>query len=409
MSLPIDQIYVDNVAVGKPDVRLWMFERRYRLFANRTYYVRPDGSDANDGLASTAGSAFASLQRAADVVHRQVDTNGFACTVEVAPGTYNAGMAVDGPFTGGGPVIFNTASYPSATIVNAPVAFQASNGAKFTLTGGFKPQGVSQNLVAIMGGKILFSGINFGSGGAGCIHAYATRHGYIEALASYLVSAGGSNHVQASHHGNFRQSGGTVILNANVTFSHSTYYALTEADITITGDSTVSYGGFTCSAKKFLVSAATIQWSSQVADALLGSLPGEEYSGGRFLGADTQTDTFPAYFTLDMSATGDQAITMPFWAHEVDWWAAKAGTTASCENGKTIGFANHCLVNAHVAAAGARTLISTACIYVYDGSVGNIFQAAVTARTHTSITLTKAKTGTPTGTLDVAMVATRRS
>jgi hypothetical protein len=402
-----DTILVDDEHVHKPDMRLKLYELRDRLQGNRTYYVRTDGNDANDGETNSTGGAWATLQYAGSFVHRALDLNGFGVTIEVIPGTYNAGVVIDGPFTGGGPVTFNTSSYPSATIVNANIPFEAANGAKFTLTGGFKPQGVSQNLVATQGGKIHFSGINFGAGGAGVVHIYATRHGYIDALGSYLISAGGSNHVQASHHGNFRQSGGTVILNANVTFSHSVYFALTEADITITGDSTVSYGGFTATGLKFYVSAATFQWSAAVADSPLGSLPGQQTAGGRFLGAAEQSDIWTVSFTLDISTTGDQTITVPFFPGEIHWIASKTGATTCYSEGDTVGFANYATANSHVVTAGTKQFVATACIYVYDGSSGNIFEAAVTARTWTSVTITKAKTGSPTGSLNVTIIARR--
>lgn len=72
------------------------------LSANRTYYVRPDGSDANKGLANTALGAFATVQKAIDAV-AAIDLASFAVTIQVADGTY-AGQIVPKSYIGAGPV-----------------------------------------------------------------------------------------------------------------------------------------------------------------------------------------------------------------------------------------------------------------------------------------------------------------
>ncbi len=60
---------------------------REQLTANRAYFVRADGNDANDGLDNTAGRAFASIQRALDVVGA-LDLATFTATILVNDGTY---------------------------------------------------------------------------------------------------------------------------------------------------------------------------------------------------------------------------------------------------------------------------------------------------------------------------------
>lgn len=57
------------------------------LTADRTYYVRTDGSDSNTGLANTAGGAFLTIQKACDVASAIV-TAGYTLTISIGDGAY---------------------------------------------------------------------------------------------------------------------------------------------------------------------------------------------------------------------------------------------------------------------------------------------------------------------------------
>lgn len=57
------------------------------LTANRSYFVRTDGSDANTGLNNTAGAAFLTVQKALDVVGA-LDLSTFSATIWINDGTY---------------------------------------------------------------------------------------------------------------------------------------------------------------------------------------------------------------------------------------------------------------------------------------------------------------------------------
>lgn len=57
------------------------------LLADRTYYVRKDGSDSNDGRVDNADGAFLTIQAAIDNL-REVSANGYTITIQVGAGTY---------------------------------------------------------------------------------------------------------------------------------------------------------------------------------------------------------------------------------------------------------------------------------------------------------------------------------
>jgi len=62
---------------------------RIKLSGDLTLYIRTDGNDANNGLANTAGGAFATIQAAWNAVQQQYDPNGFTVTLQLGiAGTY---------------------------------------------------------------------------------------------------------------------------------------------------------------------------------------------------------------------------------------------------------------------------------------------------------------------------------
>ena len=64
-----------------------LFVTRNKVTTNMTIYVSPTGSDTT-GNGLTAGTAFATIQTAINVVYTNYDWNGHLCTIQLADGTY---------------------------------------------------------------------------------------------------------------------------------------------------------------------------------------------------------------------------------------------------------------------------------------------------------------------------------
>jgi hypothetical protein len=258
--------------------------RKY-LTADRTYYVRADGCDENNGRSYTPSGAFRTLQHASDYIRDTLDLAGRSACVRVGPGTYDAGVVASGPFTGAagpGAVTFEAVDgFSSAVIDCVGAAFTAQHGASIFVRGGFKLKGRAFGLTAIHGGKILAgAGLNFGECG---VHVYATRFGYVELAGDYAIFGGATNHLQASHSGNSRVQGCTASFGAACRFDDFAF-CLAQADLCYTNGAAINLNAQSVTGRRFnVVENGVIQWSGGGPNSFPGSVAGVESSGGRYV------------------------------------------------------------------------------------------------------------------------------
>lgn len=136
--------------------------RREVLTADRTYYLRTDGSDSNAGLANSAGGAFLTLQKAIDTVGG-LDVSIFNVTISVQAGTYTGVNAIKN-FVGAGRCTIEGVGATSII---------STTGACFTLDGvrslwtvkDLKVQTSSGNHFSLVNGAVVtLTGVEHGSG-----------------------------------------------------------------------------------------------------------------------------------------------------------------------------------------------------------------------------------------------------
>jgi hypothetical protein len=161
------------------------------LTADRTCYVRSDGSDSNTGLANSAGGAFLTLQHAVDVVVGTLDTAGKTITIQIADGSYAAGILVSKGWAGGGTIVVQgNAATPSNVLLSIGASYGFQNTA--SLPGIFrikdcKISGTSSGAGIVMTapGRVEFGNIEFGTLGVSL--NVAAPGAYITAIGGFKI------------------------------------------------------------------------------------------------------------------------------------------------------------------------------------------------------------------------------
>lgn len=196
---------------------------RERLRANRTYYVRTDGSNSNDGLTNSAGGAFLTIQYAYDFLVKNVDLNGFDVTIQVVDGTYTTGLDIVYPLVGSGLIILrgNTTT-PANCIISVTNSTCLRNRRRgmtlrfsgFQFFGTTSAWGVWADGGNIeMDGNCTFSSMPVGD------HLRAINGGLLTISANYTVIGSTVNHWHAFGLGNIICSGVTITIGNPVTMT----------------------------------------------------------------------------------------------------------------------------------------------------------------------------------------------
>lgn len=186
---------------------------RERLTAARTYYVSPTGNNTASGL--SAATAFATIQRALDVILGTLDLGGYDVTIQAAAGTYTDPVRMISPQVGAGRItLLGNPTTPANVLINVTNAacIQVDSAAARLFVGGVKLQntGAAALLNARNGGYIETIAKNeFGSCPVG--HRILSEFGStIYALAPEIISGTAAGaHLYANTNANLFVQGAT--------------------------------------------------------------------------------------------------------------------------------------------------------------------------------------------------------
>ena len=196
------------------------------LTANRTYYVRTDGSDSNNGLANTSGGAFLTIQKAINVA-AALDLSIYDVTIQVGAGTYSSvGNELKSIVGAGKIIIVGDETTPSNVTVTQTGSPTNSQGCFYgnAASGVYSVRGVKLTSAtspgygfnAIGGTRIEFQNIDFGSITTAQIRI--VDGSTCEATGNYKISGGSGNHATVTQ-SMLRCTGRTITLTGTPAFS----------------------------------------------------------------------------------------------------------------------------------------------------------------------------------------------
>ena len=183
---------------------------REKLAANRTYYVRTDGSDSNSGLANTSGDAFLTIQKALDAA-AALDISIYNVTIQVGSGTYTGSCTVTGPWVGPGDVnLTGDLTTPSNVFLNVSgTVLTLNSGARLNI-GGFKVAATSHCLATNSFSTLNVTGaMEYGT----CtLDHFSAIQAAVNIRADYTISGGCRYHWDASQFSNLQCQSRTITI-----------------------------------------------------------------------------------------------------------------------------------------------------------------------------------------------------
>lgn len=253
---------------------------REKLSAARTYYVRTDGSDANTGLSNTAGGAFATIQKAIDVV-AALDVSLFQVTIQVGAGTY-APFALK-PYVGAvEPLIVGDTTTPANVLINATAAgvnAVYALDAGFWSVAGLKVQASGAGASGYrVEGRTTLNIVGYSEFGA-CAgrHVFAYRSA-VTIAANLRITGGAATFLEASYPGALvSYTGGyTCTFVGAPTYTYTVLAGLTGV-VVVNG---ITFSGAVTGQRYSAITNGVIQTFGSGGTYLPGSTPGAVATGG---------------------------------------------------------------------------------------------------------------------------------
>jgi hypothetical protein len=258
---------------------------RELLSANRTYYVRTDGSDSNTGLVDSSAGAFLTIQKAVDVA-ASLDINAKTVTIQVGDGTYTSPVVLRNVigFSGQGDLIIqgNSGDIDAVTISVTNSACINANCISTIWTIKYIQviaSGSNAVGISVSNATVYFQQLVFGA--CASFHMAAINSGKIYILTGYSVAGASPVHMELAN-GVIECAGITVTYLANIAYSFADIYAA-QLSYLDAYSITFTLGAYTVTGTRYIVTTnASVFTNGGGANYFPGNSAGSTSTGGQY-------------------------------------------------------------------------------------------------------------------------------
>lgn len=251
---------------------------RELLTGARTYYVRTDGSDSNNGLAYTSGGAFLTIQKAVDVA-TSIDNNGYDVTISIGTGTFTGAVTLKSIVGNGSIKIRGYTADLTSTVISTTSADCISSiyfDGKYSLEY-LKLQTTTAGYAIFLTGKGYLAYQNIAFGACANEHIHIENAVFVKATGNYTINGGATSHIASYDCAHFRSLGGTVTLSG--TPALTTFFVAGRAGTAVHISTTFS-GAAT--GKRYDVSLNAVVYTGGGATYFPGNSSGTTATGGQY-------------------------------------------------------------------------------------------------------------------------------
>lgn len=254
---------------------------RELLTANRTYYVRTDGSDTNNGLTNLSGGAFATLQKAYNVIAGTLDLAGYTVTIQQGTaGTLTGALLLSQSWSGGGAVTIDLGGGTLSVTANHAIRSIAPLAGTLTIQNGTISTTTSGSCIRTDAAGLIVIGSSVTFGACAGVHFDAnTGRAFIRVDANYTISGGATfYHLFASHGGYIECNGKTVTLTGTPAFT-AFAAAVDRSGLGVPGN---TYTGAATGSRYSVTENSVIATGGGGANYFPGNAAGSTATGGQY-------------------------------------------------------------------------------------------------------------------------------